>query len=251
MTVGETSAPRPPTARVGSRACKLICASLCVLLAALACGCVYISKRTIRGACSNDLGAPIHNFCVVTPQVLWRGERPSAKDARWLLEHGVGSVVSLQLDDRRAFESVAPGQDFVHSVAYFHVPGFSPFQVLSPTHLDTHLALFVAIAKAAPKPIYVHCRAGVDRTGVLVAAYRVLVDGVSRDEARAEMARYHSPWLHFDARYIRGLTLERREEILRKAADWESRLRPTARIECVHGRCQYEPTAEPSSAEHG
>ncbi len=251
MSVGDISPRRPPAARAGLRIGTLTCASLCVLLAALACGCVYISKQTIRGACSNDLDSPIHNFCVVTPQVLWRGERPTEMDARWLLEHRVGSVVSLQLDDRRAFESVAPGQDFVHAVSYFHVPAFSPFHVLSPAHLDAHLALFVAIARTAPKPIYVHCRAGVDRTGVLVAAYRVLVDGVSRDEAIAEMARYHSPWLHFDARYIHGLTQERREQILQKAAGWESRLRPTARIECVHGRCEYEPAAEPSSAERG
>jgi hypothetical protein len=210
-------------------------------------GCVYFSKHTIHGACANDIGSPVRNFCVVAPQVLWRGERPTEEDARWLLEHHVGTVVSLQLEDRRAFEAVTLGPDFVHSVSYFHVPGFSPLQVLSPSHLDKHLALFVAIVKAAPKPIYVHCRAGVDRTGVLVAAYRVLVDGVSRDQAIAEMARYHSPWQHFDAKYIRGLSESRREEILREAAEWDARLRPTARIECVRGRCTYEPTAEPSS----
>ncbi len=224
---------------------------LSVLIPVLLSGCVYFSKHTIHGACSHDLGSPVRNFCVVAPQVLWRGERPTKADARWLLEQHVGTVVSLQLDDRRAFEAVQLGPDFVHSVSYFHVPGFSPLQVLSPSHLDTHLALFIAIAKAAPKPIYVHCRAGVDRTGILAAAYRVLVEGVTREQAIAEMARYHSPWQHFDAKYIRGLSEERRVQILRKAADWESRLRPTARIECVRGRCSFEPTAEPSSAEHG
>lgn len=218
-----------------------------MLLAALLCGCVYISKHTIRGACSDDLGSPIRNFCVVAPNVLWRGERPTREDAQWLLEHRVGTVVSLQLDDRHAFQAVSFGPDFVHSVEYFHVPGFSPLALLSPERLDAHLAEFIAIAKAAPKPIYVHCRAGVDRTGVLSAAYRVLVLGVSRDQAIAEMARYHSPWQHFDASYIRGLTEERREKILRAAADWDARLRATARIECVRGQCTYEPTAQEAS----
>jgi Tyrosine phosphatase family len=175
----------------------------------------------------------------VAPQILWRGERPTKEDAQWLLEQRVGTVVSLQLDDRRAFEAVRLGQDYSHSVAYFRVSGFSPFQVLSPSHLDKHLALFIAIVKAAPKPVYVHCRAGVDRTGVLTAAYRVLIDGASRKEAVAEMGRYQSPWQSLDARYIYGLTLARRENILREAADWEGRLQPTARIECAEGRCTY------------
>jgi len=225
--------------------------SLIVLSPLLLSGCVYFSRHTIKGACSDDLDSPVHNFCVVAPEVLWRGPRPSRNDAQWLLEHHVGTVVSLQLDDRRAFEAVSLGPAFVHSVAYFHVAGFSPVHLLSRSHLDTHLALFVAIAKAAPKPIYVHCRAGVDRTGVLIAAYRVLVDGISREQAIAEMGRYQSPWQSLDARYIRGLSEERREQILRKATEWEARLRPTAQIECVGGHCRYEPEAEPSSKEHG
>jgi protein-tyrosine phosphatase len=202
-------------------------------------GCVYISRHTLRGACLTDMGSPVRNFCVVAPQVLWRGERPTQPDAKWLLEQNVGTVISLQLDDRRAFEAVTPAANYVHSVAYFQVPGFNPFQILRPARLDEHLALFLAIVKASPKPVYVHCRAGVDRTGVLAAAYRVLIDGASPEEAVAEMGRFRSPWQHFDAHYIKGLTPQRREKILQEAADWESRLRPTASIDCGHGRCTY------------
>lgn len=211
-------------------------------------GCVYISRHTLRGACLSDMGSPVRNFCVVAPRVLWRGERPTQADAKWLLEQNVGTVISLQLEDRRAFEAVMPPADYVHSVSYFQVPGFNPFQVLSPAHLDEHLAQFIAIVKAAPKPVYVHCRAGVDRTGILAAAYRVLVDGASQEEAIAEMGRFHSPWQHFDAHYIRGLTPARRERILQEARDWESRLSPTASIDCEQGRCAFvrQPSPEPS-----
>jgi protein tyrosine/serine phosphatase len=220
----------------------------CLFLCSLISGCVYISKQTIQGACTNDLNSPIHNFCVVTPNVLWRGPRPTTADAQWLVEHRVGTVVSLQLNDRRAFESVTVGQGLAESVSYFHVSGFSPWQLVSPAHLDVHLALFIAIAKSAPRPIYVHCRAGVDRSGVLIGAYRVLVEGKRRDEAIAEMARFHSPWQRLDARYIRGLSPARRQEILRKAAAWESRLHPTARIDCLESHCTYVPSATPSAA---
>lgn len=221
--------------------------SLLVIVSVLGSGCVYISRHTIRGACLTDMSSPVRNFCVVAPQILWRGERPTKADAKWLLEQRVGTVVSLQLDDRLAFEAVTLGPNYAHSVSYFRVPGFSPLHVLSPSHLDKHLALFIAIMKAAPKPVYVHCRAGVDRSGMLVAAYRVLIDGASRKEAIAEMARFHSPWQFLDARYIQGLSEARRAEILHQAAEWESRLRPTARIECERGRCIFVRNADVSS----
>jgi protein tyrosine/serine phosphatase len=191
------------------------------------------------------MGSPVRNFCVVAPQILWRGERPTEADARWLLEQRVGTVVSLQLDDQHAFEKVDLGSDYSHSVTYYRVSGFSPLQLLSPSHLDEHLALFMAIVKASPKPVYVHCRAGVDRTGILAAAYRVLIDGAPRSEAVAEMARFHSPWEPLDARYIYGLSEARRENILREAADWESKLSPTAHIECADGRCTFAANPNP------
>lgn len=40
------------------------------------------------------------------------------------------------------------------------------------------------------QPCYVHCRAGVGRTGVAVAVYRMAVEGWSADRAKAEAFRY-------------------------------------------------------------
>ena len=236
-----------PHQRMRTAACLLACVCVFAL-----CGCVYISRHTIRGACSRDLDSPIRNFCVVTPGTLWRGPHPDAADAQWLLDHGVRSVVSLQLNDQRAFENAALRPTFSQSLPYFQVPGFSPLQVLSAVHLDEHVALFLAIMKQAPKPIYLHCRAGVDRTGVLAAAYQVIVEGADREQVIADMARWRSPWYTIDAKYIRKLTPARQAQILRKAADFEARLRPSATIDCQHGKCAYmrndvNPTVKASS----
>jgi hypothetical protein len=200
-----------------------------------------MSGHTPAGACETALDSPVRNFCVVDPGVLWRGESPTTADAKWLLEHGVQSVLSIQLDARPAFERVALRPEIVHSMSYFLVEGFDPFQMLSRSRDDRVLALFIAVVEEAPKPVYVHCRAGVDRVGVLVASYRILVEGVSREAAVAEMARFHSPWLPLERRYLLGLSEARQRQILRDVENWKARLKPLGWFQCMHGRCHFLP----------
>ncbi|HUA27147.1 MAG TPA: tyrosine-protein phosphatase [Steroidobacteraceae bacterium] len=207
-------------------------------LALLVSGCVYFSRHTLPGACRDDLDSPIRNFCVVTPGALWRGETPTHSDAQWLVDHGVRTIVSLQLDVRLAFESVHPGPGVVRSVTYFRVRDFAATQVLTHRHMDDHVAEVLAIIEEAPKPVFISCRAGVDRTGIIAAAYRVLVDGMSRPEAIREMEAFHSPWDLLNARYVRGLTGARKARILRNVTQWRSRLRPVGRFDCRAGRCR-------------
>ncbi len=45
-------------------------------------------------------------------------------------------------------------------------------------------------ARREGKPVLVHCAAGAQRTGGVVAAYRILVERKSPDEARAELRHY-------------------------------------------------------------
>jgi hypothetical protein len=201
--------------------------------------CVYFSPHTLPGACRDDLGSPIRNFCVVTPKRLWRSEAPTRGDAQWLVEHGVGTVVSLELDVRRSFESVHLDPAARRSVAYYQIGDFSAIQVLTHRHLDRHVALVLAIIREAPKPILINCRAGVDRTGIIAAAYRVLLQGWSRKQAISEMDGFHSPWDPLNARYVRDLAGARKARILRNIRRWEARVQPTGRFECRGGRCRF------------
>jgi hypothetical protein len=216
-------------------------ALLCAL-ALLLSGCVYLSRHTLPGACRHDLGSPIRNFCVVKPGVLWRAEAPTRSDAQWLVEHGVGSVVSLGLQIRHSFEKVRLDPGLKRSVTYYRVADFSAIQVLTHRHLDEHVALVLAIIKEAPKPVLINCRAGVDRTGIITAAYRMLVDGMSQKEAIAEMDGFHSPWDPLNARYVRSLSGPRGARILRRAQQLESsRVMPTGHFDCRDGGCRFIP----------
>ncbi len=221
---------RPKMGRV------LVCA-----LALLLCGCAYFSRHTLPGACRDDLGSPIRNFCVVTPGALWRGETPTRADAQWLIAHGLRTVISLQLDVRGSFESVHLDPGVVGSVTYFRVRDFMATQVLTHRHLDDHVAEVLAIIQEAPKPVLISCRAGVDRTGVIAAAYRVLVDGKSRDQAIREMDGFHSPWDPLNNRYVRSITGARKARILIDLTRWRTMLQPVGRFECRGGGCRFLP----------
>ncbi len=201
---------------------------------------MYFSKHTVQGACAQDLGSPIRNFCVTTPGMLWRGERPTASDATWLLQHQVGSIVNLEvlLDDHRAFEAAAAPPNDPMVVDYYHVPDFEPVHLLNSSLLDAHVAHFLAIVATARRPIYVHCLDGIDRSSVLIGAYRVLMEGQSPEQALREMGQFRSPWLRVDAKYIRSVAVRQRQILARKA-EWQARLRPGARIECAQARCSY------------
>lgn len=222
---------------------------LMALTVLLAGGCVYMSPHTLKGSCPTTLDSPVRNFCVVTPHVLWRGEHPTAADASWLVQQRVGAVLSLQVDARRAFEhaKVSPA-DAPLSFPYYKMRGLDPLQMLSSRHLDDRAAMFLAIVSTAPRPLYVHCRAGVDRAGVLLAVYRMLVEGVTAEDAIAELARFKSPWLPLEKRYINGLSETRREQIRRDAARYKAGLHPAGEFQCSQGRCTYYPASSAGDA---
>ena len=135
-------------------------------------GCASSSTQNVPAACSNNLDSPIQKFCVVTPNVLWRGAKPAPDGAAWLIQHQVRTIVNLELlhDDRQVFGQANLANADKYEVGYFRVPDWEPNAILAPSVLDNHIAHFLAVVSAQPKPIYVHCRSGQNRTGVMVAA---------------------------------------------------------------------------------
>lgn len=210
-------------------------------------------------ACSSTLNSPIKNFCEVSKGTLWRGAKPDEQGAAWLIENGVNTVVNLellnddratltgvqlekQLDDRDTLSHTLLKEPAVQDIHYYRVRDWEPLVVVASWLTDDRVAQFLAVASQAPKPLYVHCRSGQNRTGVMVAAYRVIVEGNDQEaaieSAVAEMQRYRGFWFESDAAYIRSLTRERRAEIRKKMNEWIPRIKREALIHCQQGKCQ-------------
>jgi protein tyrosine phosphatase (PTP) superfamily phosphohydrolase (DUF442 family) len=176
---------------------------------------------------------------VVTPNVLWRGARPDKDAAAWLIQQGVRTVVNLELilDDKRAFGQATIADMKNYEVGYFRIHDWEPLSLLVPSVEDDHIAHFLAIVSQQPKPVYVHCRSGMNRVGVMVASYRVLIEGVSDEDAIEEMRIYGGRWFEANAQYIRGFLPIRREEIRHKVMEWIPRLKIDAKVICANGTC--------------
>jgi hypothetical protein len=190
-------------------------------------------------ACSQPLIDSIANSCVVTKNVLWRGAKPDVAAATELIDRGVRAVVNLELahDDRDAFLGAHPALAEPRVIDYFRIHEWEPNVVLAPRLLDRHVAEFIAIVRSRAQPVYVHCRAGQNRTGVMVAAYRVLEENMPVESAIAEMKAYRGDWFKQDAVYIRRLVGGRAAKVRAMAAQKVARLQPDAQLLCTSAGC--------------
>ena len=114
---------------------------------------------------------------------------------------------------------------------------WEPLKLTTPRIVDDHIAHFLAIVDQQPKPIYLHCRYGQDRTGAMVAVYRMLIEGVSEEDAIAELRRNRGNWIDVDEKYVRGLSPHHLEEIRHKMLEWIPKLKMDALLVCSKGVC--------------
>jgi protein-tyrosine phosphatase len=127
------------------------------------------------------------NFGRVT-ESLYRGAQPTSDGFNALHAMGVGMVVNLRDDhtematEKRQVESLG--------IKYVEIPWSANREPSNPQVVE-----FLDLVHANPDTkIFVHCRRGADRTGVMIAAYRIAVEQKPVAEAVSEMRRYHYDW---------------------------------------------------------
>ena len=145
----------------------------------------------------------------------------------------------MLLDDRQAFETATINSRDTREIQYFQLRDWEPLVLLAPGTVDDHVAHFLAIARTQPKPIYVHCRSGQNRTGIMVAAYQVF-NGADIEATISDMEKYGGFWSKSDADYLRTLTPQRRAAIEERVAAWMPKVQRSASIRCAGGRCVFD-----------
>jgi protein tyrosine/serine phosphatase len=139
----------------------------------------------------------IENLHRLTPQLL-RSAQPRAGSLAALRDLGVRTMVSF-----RAFNG--DEDDFSDSgIRLVRVP-------INTWHIrDRHIVRALAAIGAAERQgaVLIHCLHGADRTGVISALYRMVVQGWDKEAARLEMLRggfgYHTMWRNIPS-YLDGV----------------------------------------------
>lgn len=169
--------------RAGEGGCRHTCglsavSALCALIA----GCAVPPPQ--RGI---EVARCIPHLRHVTGPV-YRGGYPGRQGVQALARLGVKSILNLDGEfsgeepDRLAKERVWAEQLGIRLK-------WMPFHpAIYPTDEDLESAVEY-VSDPANQPVFVHCDHGCDRTGLVIAAYRIKVDGWSPEKAWREMIR--------------------------------------------------------------
>ncbi|MGB7024922.1 MAG: protein-tyrosine phosphatase family protein [Candidatus Acidiferrales bacterium] len=126
----------------------------------------------------------VRNFARVT-DTLYRGAQPSSAGFNALRHMGVGIVVNFRNEadetsnEKREVESLG--------MKYVGIPWSG-----RDNPSDALIVQFLDLLRANPQTkIFVHCRRGADRTGTMVAAYRIVVQHEPVPDVVSEMHSFH------------------------------------------------------------
>lgn len=134
-------------------------------------------------------------------QVLYRGAQPQHKGFAQLKAMGIRTVVDLRLlhSERERVEKIG--------LRYVRLP-----EITWDEKNQDVIDFLRVVNDPGNQPVFVHCHHGSDRTGAMIAAYRVVVQGWSREEAIREMTEggygFHPMWKNL-IQFIQNLDVEK------------------------------------------
>ena len=124
-----------------------------------------------------EKGVP--NFGEVTP-TLYRGGLLKARGIKALKKLGINVIIDTHANDESEEKDVQK-----LGMKYVAIPWHCPWP-----HDEVFAKFLQVVHDNKGKKIFVHCRLGDDRTGMMVASYRMAEEGWTADEAMNEMRSF-------------------------------------------------------------
>jgi tyrosine-protein phosphatase SIW14 len=122
----------------------------------------------------------IPNFHLVSDSI-FRGGRPSADGITWLAQNHVKTDIDLENDERPiSVEQTLATNAGVQFVSF-------PMNAYATPSDDTVNQILELMGSPDDQPVFVHCHHGENRTGLIVALFRVLNQGWTSQAAYNEM----------------------------------------------------------------
>lgn len=115
---------------------------------------------------------------------LYRGGQPRAGGIQRLAALGVNTIVNLRANDERSRRE--EGEVRAAGLRYSNIP-FRRLGRPTDEQIEQVLAIINALENGR---VFVHCQRGADRTGTVIAVYRIAHDGWTSEEAKREANRY-------------------------------------------------------------
>jgi uncharacterized protein (TIGR01244 family) len=160
---------------------------------------LFVAMSLPNGAFAGTGLPGVNNFQKVDDHV-YRGAQPTETGFRNLVRLGIRTVIDLRESGgaRSASEAASVG---AAGMRYISVPMRG---MESPS--DESVARVLAVLDdTATGPVFVHCHRGADRTGAVIACYRIEHDHWTNDRALAEARSMGMSWYQRALqRYVRS-----------------------------------------------
>ena len=138
----------------------------------------------------------VENFHQVNGRI-FRGAQPKGEDWDNLAKLGVKTVIDL----RPAREHSCTAEKRAVEAAGMHYVNLPLNGLEAPT--DSQISKALNLVDGSPESVFIHCRRGADRTGTVIACYRISHDGWTNKRALQEAVSYGMSWVEFGMqRYI-------------------------------------------------
>ena len=145
---------------------------------------LILGSLSLGSAWAASQNQNLPNFRKVNDHI-YRGAQPTSDGFRDLAQLGIKTVIDLR---EIGEHSQADEQKIVTGLGMHYIS--IPMKGMSTPKDDQVAAVLALMRDTTDGPVFVHCKRGADRTGMVVAVYRIAQDGWESKKALSEAKAY-------------------------------------------------------------